>query len=73
MTMAKPERCENCRFWDKDSVRGSIAFCNRYPPQMVVFDAAIGVRGNQQACEVVPETHRDDWCGEWEAKPDGEA
>lgn len=63
----RPERCETCRFWAKDSTakqdKLGQRFCLRYPPQLVVFEVS---NGEQEACDVWPETSASDWCGEWQ-------
>ena len=54
--------CENCRFWQssKSSRRGD---CRRYAPRP---GTQVGTQGPARW----PRTNHDDWCGEFERKPE---
>lgn len=71
--MKNEERCENCRFWDKD-LRDSwnkeegplndFSECLRYPPRSLAHGEP---GGPHFPLAVFPETRAYEWCGEWQA------
>ena len=68
------ERCENCRFWDRDTIRdGNLCECHRHSPTIV---AAQGGESDEipfcfagPEFRVFPVTLSSDWCGEFQPKP----
>lgn len=69
MSEPRPDRCETCRYWrflmhgreEPVDRAWSVGFCHRYAPRPVV------ARNPDQETNW-PETHSDEWCGEWRAK-----
>lgn len=57
----RSERCETCRFWEKDGT--GLGHCYRYPPQMF---PTVPKRG--EGVWLQPQTFDNDWCGEWQDK-----
>ena len=74
MSEERAERCETCRFWDRQDRH--IGECRRYPPCKLLGDleAAIGnaptamhpVDRHRNQDWVWPSLNPDDWCGEWQ-------
>ncbi len=61
-TASKIETCSACRFWKTtDQMNGE---CRRRAPQAVVFNVTNETRFQTQ----FPETAKEDWCGEFQAK-----
>lgn len=55
----RPERCELCRFWQKDDGGSVCGDCHRFPPTVLVADTSgTGV-------DTFPTTRDTDWCGEF--------
>lgn len=61
----KVENCGNCRFWISQD-------CRRYPPQMTMWATDNQHPLTYVAAPTWPQTSRDDWCGEWKDRADGE-
>jgi len=64
-------KCETCRYWSGDAV--SDGMCRRYAPR-----ATVAAGENDDPDErtfdrypLWPRTLNTEWCGEWQAKPDG--
>ena len=84
MTMAK-RRCDECRWWEMVQNRDlpgrklQYGLCRRFPPTIKGREAEtydidrLGYVKLGWRIGEPPTTHMEDWCGEWEAKPDGEA
>lgn len=81
----RPERCETCRFWEsfapdmtvqqmlERSADGhSSGTCRRYPP-LHSLGSTFTQRPDltlSSSADAFPETAHDDWCGEWQPKPE---
>ena len=59
--MSKEERCNKCRFFDKDN-NGPKGDCRRYPPQVTIMDSF----GNSR--QSYPRMMQNEWCGEFRYK-----
>lgn len=81
-TAHSAERCETCRFWPLRTkigdhyigiggynCDGSVSDCRRRAPVIVEQGRDERLSGNGRW----PTTKRDDWCGEYEARPVSEA
>lgn len=64
--------CRNCHYWVPGHGGGAIGECRRYAPKPHNTGLALRRRDRSDATEgnaaSWPETHRTEWCGEWEAK-----
>ena len=66
--------CKGRRWWDKKDPGHTYADCRRNPPLNTLSAAGREVGGGRVHVEILthrhaswPNTHEDDWCGEWEA------
>lgn len=63
--------CGTCRFWK--SPAGKINECRIRAPQTVAqidgYNGDAGLCIDTRLVTRWPETHREDWCGEWEPEP----
>lgn len=66
--MNKEERCGNCKFWEEYQ-RGSspkdFGNCKRHAP-MIKNITITTDRYNDSVTGSWPQTHRMNWCGDWE-------
>ncbi len=55
-------RCDNCRFWKPHAITSMshLGFCRRRVPVVSISTVE---------ASLWPETKREDWCGEYEARP----
>ena len=64
--------CRNCHYWVPGHGGGAIGECRRYAPKPHNTGLALRRRDRSDATEgnaaSWPETHRTEWCGEWEAE-----
>jgi len=72
--MPRPDRCETCRFWERDEpigcangdrIESQIGECRKNPPV-----AMPGDEEEVRDCCVWPTPGPFDWCGEWQEKPE---
>lgn len=61
------ERCEGCRWWAKGGYYG-VGECRRFPPDHGPMGNVH--QGGDFSERRWPKTRDDDWCGEWQARPE---
>ncbi len=70
--MSEPlkERCETCRFWNRDEA--DTGDCCRFPPTLTSHGAPFD---NEERCDATqfPLTYAGQWCGEWKPRDEPEA
>lgn len=64
-TKESDQACATCRYRTKGE-------CRRYPPQMTMWATDNQHPLTYVAAPTWPQTSRDDWCGEWKDRADGE-
>jgi len=70
------QSCSTCRWWDKKEPGHTYADCHRMPPQSrLSVDIQREPFGEQYKVAITrfphadwPNTHQDNFCGEWSAK-----
>lgn len=62
----RKEICENCRYWDDESMLVRKAgMCRKHPPTIVDGFLIAGDYTSVVKASVYPETYPTDWCGDW--------